>query len=183
MYVIVWLLSSIRFSILGAWACRLSGYLLNVCIHAVVWPKAQSLVLLYVCISCGCFATLFVKTLVDWPTKLTLSNASLCHGSYIASCGDGTQIHVGPTDCRSYRWSGAMIIFRCLISKSYVCKFMHLPYQLNLWQHIGFHPWNFLNPSPTFSSLKMFTSLDLILWSNRTKSCGNLSFCPHFGER
>jgi hypothetical protein len=38
-----------------------------------------------------------------------------------------------------------------MASKSGACKFVHLPYQLNLWLHIGFLPWNLLNPSPTFS--------------------------------
>jgi hypothetical protein len=69
-----------------------------------------------------------------------------------------------------------------MASKSCACKFMHLPYQLNLWLHIGFCPWKLLNPSPTFSSLEMFTSLDLMLWSNMTKSHGNLLACHHFVE-
>jgi hypothetical protein len=69
-----------------------------------------------------------------------------------------------------------------MASKSCACKFVHLPYQLNLWLPIGFLPWKLLNPSPTFSSLKMFISLDLMLWSNMTKSHGNLLACHHFVE-
>jgi hypothetical protein len=57
-----------------------------------------------------------------------------------------------------------------MASKSCACKFVHLPYQLNLWLHIGFRPWSLLNSSSTFPSFRMFISLDLMLLLNIIES-------------
>jgi hypothetical protein len=92
------------------------------------------------------------------------------HGSYIASCGDRTQIHVGPPSCLSQRLASVTQRLSAMTSKSCACKFVHLPYQLNLWLHISFCPWSLLNPSSTFPSLRMFISLDLMLLLNMIES-------------
>jgi hypothetical protein len=60
------------------------------------------------------------------------------HGSYVASCGDCTQIHVGPSGYLSQRLASVTQRLSAMASKSCACKFMHLPYQLNLELHIGF---------------------------------------------
>jgi hypothetical protein len=57
-----------------------------------------------------------------------------------------------------------------MASKLYAYKFVHLPYQLNLWLHIGFLPWSLLNPSSTFPRLRMFISFDLMLLLNIIES-------------
>jgi hypothetical protein len=51
---------------------------------------------------------------------------------------------------------------------------MYLPYQLNLRLVPRLGPWNLLNLSPTFPSLEMFISLDLMLLLNMIKSPVNL---------
>jgi hypothetical protein len=38
-------------------------------------------------------------------------------------------------------------------SKLFACKFVYLPYRLDLWLTYQFSPWSLPNPSPTFPSL------------------------------
>jgi hypothetical protein len=54
------------------------------------------------------------------------------HGSYVASCGDRTQIHVGPSGYRSQGLASVTQRLSAMASKSFACKFVQLPYQLNL---------------------------------------------------
>jgi hypothetical protein len=53
-------------------------------------------------------------------------------GLYIASCGDRTQIHVGPPGYLSQRLASVTQRLFAMTSKSFAYKFMYLPYQLNL---------------------------------------------------
>jgi hypothetical protein len=61
-----------------------------------------------------------------------------------------------------------------MASKSFACKFVHLPYQLNLELHIGFRLEILPNLSPTFPSLGMIISSDLMLLLNMIESPVNL---------
>jgi hypothetical protein len=60
---------------------------------------------------------------------------------------------------------------------------MRFLYRLNLWLAYRFLPWSLLNPSPTFLSLGMFTSLDLMLLPNMIESPVNLLSGNHLGRR
>jgi hypothetical protein len=54
------------------------------------------------------------------------------HGLYVASCGDRTQIHVGPPGYLSQRLASVTQRLSTVASKSFACKFVYLPYQFNL---------------------------------------------------
>jgi hypothetical protein len=105
------------------------------------------------------------------------------HGSYVANCGDHTQIHVGPSGYLSQRLASMTQCISTMASKSCACKFVHLPYQLNLWLHVGFRPWSWFNPSPTFPSLEMIINLDLMLLLNMIESHVNLLSSTPLGGR
>jgi hypothetical protein len=105
------------------------------------------------------------------------------HSGSLPSCKAHNQIHVGPPGCLSQRLASVTQCISAMASKLCACKFVHLPYQLNLWLHISFCPWSLLNPSPTFLSFGMFISLDLMLLLNMIESPLNLLSGNHFGER
>jgi hypothetical protein len=104
------------------------------------------------------------------------------HICSLPSCKAHKQFYVGPPSYLSYRCFGTML-YLAARSQNLVLANCVVPYQLNLQLVHRFCPWSFLNPSPTFPSLGMFTSLDHTLLFNITKSRGNLSSCHHLGER
>jgi hypothetical protein len=65
------------------------------------------------------------------------------HGSYVASYGDRTQIYVGPPGYLFQRLASVTQRLFDVTSKSFACKFMYLPYQLNLWLTYQFSPLKF----------------------------------------
>jgi hypothetical protein len=104
------------------------------------------------------------------------------HSCSMPSYKAHNQFYVGPPSYPSYRCFGTTV-YLVARSRNLVLTNRVVPYQLNLWVVRQFCPWNLLNPSPTFPSLGMFISLDLILLPNMNESPVNLLSSTHLGER
>jgi hypothetical protein len=104
------------------------------------------------------------------------------HSCSLPSCKAHNLFYVGPPFCLSQRLERVMQRLFAMDSKSLLANScIYLIDSISDW-HIGFCPWSFLNPFPTFSSLGCVSSLDLMMSFNMTKSHGNLLSSHHFGE-
>jgi hypothetical protein len=91
------------------------------------------------------------------------------HSCSLPSCKANNRLHVRPTDCLFYRWSGAMLISCHLILKSSACKSCGCFIDSIFDWHIGFclevcliHP----QPSQVSGYLSVLISCYCSTWSN-----------------
>jgi hypothetical protein len=104
------------------------------------------------------------------------------HSWSLPSCKAHNQFYVGPPSYLSYRCFGTTL-YLAAGSQNLMLANSVVPYQLNLRLVHRFCPWSLLTSSPTFPSLGIFISLDLILLLNMIESLVNLSSGNHLGGR
>jgi hypothetical protein len=104
------------------------------------------------------------------------------HSCLLLSCKAHNQFYVGPPSYLYYRCFGTTL-YLAARSRNLVLANHVVPYQLNLRLVHQFCPWSLLISSPTFPTLRIFISLDLMLLLNMIESLVNLSSDNHFGGR
>jgi hypothetical protein len=104
------------------------------------------------------------------------------HSCSLPSCKAHNQFYVGPPSYLPYRCFGTTL-YLATRSQNLVLANRVVPYQLNLRLVDRFCPWSLLISSPTFPSLGMFISLDLMLLLNMIESPISLSSGNHLGGR